>query len=82
MKRHLSTALDAWDRLPDNERTGALRDSTPTGADGAAAAGVAAMSSPARRTAKRRWAQSPVWLGAAAAAWSSCSPAAWSCATR
>ena len=40
-ERHLSTALDAWDRLPDNERTGALRDSTPSGADRAAAAGVA-----------------------------------------
>ena len=66
-ERHLSTALDAWDRLPDTERTGALRDSTPSGADRAAAAGVAAMSSPARRSAKRRWTQSPGWLGAAAA---------------
>jgi hypothetical protein len=66
-ERHLSTALDAWDRLPDTERTGALRDSTPSGADRAAAAGVAAMSSPARRTANRRWTQSPGWLGAAAA---------------
>ena len=28
-ERHLAAALDAWDRLPDNERTGALRDSTP-----------------------------------------------------
>jgi hypothetical protein len=67
-ERHLSAALDAWDRLPDNERTGALRDSTPTGADGAAAAGVAAMSSPSRRSPKRRRLQSPAWLGAAAAA--------------
>jgi hypothetical protein len=66
-ERHLSTALAAWDRLPDNERTGALRDSTPSGANRAAAAGVAAMSSPTRRTAKRRWGQSPIWLGAAAA---------------
>jgi hypothetical protein len=66
-ERHLSSALDAWDRLPDTERTGSLRDSTPSGADRAAAAGVAAMSSPARRSAKRRWTQSPGWLGAAAA---------------
>jgi hypothetical protein len=66
-ERHLAAALDAWDRLPDHERTGVLRDSTPTGADGAAAAGVAAMSSPARRATKRRWAQSPGWLGMAAA---------------
>ncbi|MET0908273.1 MAG: hypothetical protein ABWZ99_02300 [Ilumatobacteraceae bacterium] len=66
-ERHLSSALDAWDRLPDNERTGALRDSTPSGANGAAAAGVAAMSSPVRRSSKRRWAQSPAWLGMAAA---------------
>lgn len=66
-ERHLAAALDAWDRLPDNERTGALRDSTPSGADRAAAAGVAAMSAPTRRSAKRRWTQSPGWLGAAAA---------------
>jgi hypothetical protein len=66
-ERHLSAALDAWDRLPDSERTGALRDATPGDADRAAAAGVAAMSSPARRSAKRRRMQSPVWLGAAAA---------------
>ncbi len=66
-ERHLSTALDAWDRLPEAERTGALRDSTPSGADRAAAAGVAAMSSPARRSTKRRRMQSPGWLGAAAA---------------
>ena len=66
-EEHLATALGAWDRLPDNERTGALRDATPSGADGAAAAGVAAMSAPPRRTQKRRRMQSPVWLGAAAA---------------
>ena len=29
-EEHLATALGAWDRLPDNERTGALRDSTPS----------------------------------------------------
>jgi hypothetical protein len=66
-ERHLAGALDAWDRLPDSERTGALRDSTPAGADGAAAAGVAAMSSHGRRSTKRRWGQSPAWLGMAAA---------------
>ena len=38
-ERHLSGALDAWERLPENERTGALRDSTPNAADAAAAAG-------------------------------------------
>lgn len=68
-ERHLASALDAWDRLPDAERTGALRDVTPTGADGAAAAGVAAMSAPSHTSSRRsrRGFQSNVWLGAAAA---------------
>jgi hypothetical protein len=67
-ERHLATALDAWDRLPDAERTGALRDATPDGVDGAAAAGLASMSAPARsRTGARRRFQSTTWLGAAAA---------------
>jgi hypothetical protein len=69
-ERHLAEALDAWDRLPEAERMGSLRDVTPSGADGAAAAGVAAISAPARsssRRSRRRGFQSSVWLGAAAA---------------
>lgn len=66
-EQHLAAALDAWDRLPEAERIGSLRDVTPTGADGAAAAGVAAMSAPARSGSRRRGAISSVWLGAAAA---------------
>ena len=69
-ERHLANALDAWERLPEQERTGSLRDVTPSGVDGAAAAGAAAVSSPGRgssRRSGRRGMQSSVWLGAAAA---------------
>ena len=66
---HLANALDAWDRLPEPERTGSLRDITPTGVDAAARAGAATVSSPSRssRRSGRRGARSNVWLGAAAA---------------
>jgi len=69
-ERHLAEALDAWERLPEQERTGALRDATPSGVDAAAVAGAAAVSTPARTSsgrAGRRSRHSSVWLGAAAA---------------
>jgi hypothetical protein len=69
-ERHLAAALDAWERLPEQERTGALRDATPSGVDAAAVAGAAAVSTPARtssRRAGRRGRHSSMWLGAAAA---------------
>ena len=68
-ERHLAKAFDAWERLPEQERTGALRDGTPSGVDAAAVAGAAAVSTPARtsRRAGRRGRNSSVWLGAAAA---------------
>ena len=69
-ERHLANAFDAWERLPEQERTGALRDGTPAGVDGAAVAGAAAVSrsrpSSSRRRG-RRGVHSSVWLGAAAA---------------
>lgn len=69
-ERHLAAALDAWDRLPDAERTGALRDATPSGVDPIAAAAAAHVSAPTPRGA-RRSRRSPVrntgWLMAAAA---------------
>jgi len=70
-ERHLAEALDAWERLPEQERTGALRDATPSGVDAAAVAGAAAVSRPARSSSRRtgrRGRSSSVWLGAAAAA--------------
>ncbi len=69
-ERHLAEALDAWERLPEQERTGALRDATPSGVDAAAVAGAAAVSTPARTSSRRtgrRGRSSSVWLGAAAA---------------
>ncbi|MET0662194.1 MAG: hypothetical protein ABWZ42_03590, partial [Ilumatobacteraceae bacterium] len=70
-ERHLAEALDAWERLPEQERIGAMRDATPSGVDAAAVAGAASVSRPARtssRRAGRRGRSSGVWLGAAAAA--------------
>ncbi len=66
-ERHLATALDAWDRIPSAERSGALHDATPDGLDAAAMAGAAALTVSTSSTSKRPWYQSPVWLGAAAA---------------
>ena len=72
-EEHLAAALDAWDRLPESERTGAGRDGTPrrlsrdsTPADGAVAAGVASITTPRRGDRRRSW--STAWMGAAAAA--------------
>ncbi len=45
-ERHLAAALDAWDRLPDVERIGAVRDQTPAGVDAAAAAAASTVSAP------------------------------------
>lgn len=66
-EQHLAAALSAWDRLPDAERTGALRDATPPDADRAAVAGAAALSTPTR-VAERRATRTNRWLIAAAAA--------------
>ena len=55
-ERHLSNALEAWERLPLAERTGAARDATPAGADRvAAAAATAAVTRNAKRASKN-WA--------------------------
>jgi hypothetical protein len=65
----LSTALDAWDRLPPLERTGARRDNTPVGVDAAALAGAAAVSAPTPLSNRRRSRSSSTrWLTGAAAA--------------
>lgn len=45
-ERHLAAALEAWDRLPDVERIGAVRDQTPTDVDPAAAAAASTVSAP------------------------------------
>jgi len=64
---HLTAALDAWDRLPAAERTGARRDRTPLGIDAAAAAGAASVTAPTPLN-KRRRRTSTRWLTGAAAA--------------
>lgn len=64
---HLAAALDAWDRLPAAERTGARRDRTPLGIDAAAAAGAASVTAPTRLNNRRRQ-TSTRWLTGAAAA--------------
>lgn len=71
-EQQLSAALEAWDRLPDAERTGANRDLTPRsmqrGVDAATLAGAAAISSPpASLSTRRRAATNRRLLGAAAA---------------
>ncbi|MEM8621298.1 MAG: hypothetical protein AAGF73_16395 [Actinomycetota bacterium] len=67
-ERHLAGALDAWERLPDAERSGTRRDQTPAGVDGAAAAGAAAVSAPPTSLRQRRGRNNVRWLSAAAAA--------------
>jgi len=64
---HLAAALDAWDRLPAAERTGARRDRTPLGIDAAAAAGAASVTAPTSLNNRRRQ-TSTRWLTGAAAA--------------
>ncbi|MGB0113007.1 MAG: hypothetical protein WBP59_07280 [Ilumatobacteraceae bacterium] len=66
-EQHLAGALAAWDRIPDAERTGATRDSTPRGIEGAAAAAAATVTAPTR-LADRRRTMSTRWLTASAAA--------------
>jgi len=63
----LAAALDAWDRLPEAERTGARRDRTPLGIDAAAAAGAASVTAPTPLNNRRRQ-TSTRWLTGAAAA--------------
>jgi len=63
----LAAALDAWDRLPAAERTGARRDRTPLGIDAAAAAGAASVTAPTPLNNRRRQ-TSTRWLTGAAAA--------------
>jgi hypothetical protein len=64
---HLAAALDAWERLPEAERTGARRDQTPAGIDAAAVAGAASVTAPTPINARRR-PTSTRWLTGAAAA--------------
>jgi hypothetical protein len=63
-EEHLAAALGAWDRLPESERTGARRDTTPTGTDPAVAAAASTITR--ARPRRRTWSASR-W-GAAAAA--------------
>ncbi len=64
---HLAAAFDVWDRLPDAERTGRIRDATPTGSLGADAAGAASVRAPSTLRDRRR--STPTrWLTGAAAA--------------
>lgn len=63
---HLAAALSAWDRIPDAERTGALRDVTPRDVDAAAVAAAKTVIAPSRRTDHGR-PRSTRWLTAAAA---------------
>jgi hypothetical protein len=65
---HLAAALGAWDRLPDAERSGVLRDATPKGIDSATAAAAASITRATSTLGDRRRARSNRWmLGAAAA---------------
>lgn len=65
-ERHLSGALDAWDRLPASEKLG---DATPVGDDAAGAAGGASITAPTslRDRRAKRTSISPRILTAAAA---------------
>jgi hypothetical protein len=65
---HLAAALSAWDRLPDVERSGVLRDATPRGIDSATAAAAASITSATSRRGDRRSVRSNRWMLAAAAA--------------
>jgi len=67
----LANALDAWDRVPTAERTGAIRDATPRtlqrGVDPATAAAAASITAPTSLADRRRTATNRRLLGAAAA---------------
>ncbi len=69
-EEHLAAALDAWDRLPEAERTGAVRDITPAalrrGASPASAAAAATITTPTSLEHRRRTAMNRRMLGAAA----------------
>jgi len=68
-EQHLAEALGAWDRLPDAERSAAVRDATPTGLDPATAAAAATIATPPPTSlAARRRSKAPGWLIGAAAA--------------
>ena len=64
---HLASALDAWSRVPEAERTGVRRDSVPMGVDAAAVAGAASVTATTSRRADRRRTTSTRWLSGAAA---------------
>lgn len=64
---HLASALDAWSRVPESERTGVRRDRAPMGVDAAAVAGAASVTAPTSRRAERRRTTSTRWLTGAAA---------------
>ena len=70
-EEHLAAALDAWDRLPESERTGAVRDITPAalrrGASPASAAAAATITTSTSLEHRRRAAMNRRMLGAAAA---------------
>jgi hypothetical protein len=70
-EEQLAAALDAWDRLPEAERTGAVRDITPTalkrGASPASAAAAATITTPTSMEHRRRARTNRRLLGAAAA---------------
>jgi hypothetical protein len=67
----LANALDAWDRVPTAQRTGAGRDSTPPslqrGIDPATAAAAASITTPTSLADRRRASTNRRLLGAAAA---------------
>ena len=67
----LANALDAWDRVPSAERTGAIRDATPRtlkrGVDPATAAAAASITAPTSLADRRRATANRRLLGAAAA---------------
>jgi hypothetical protein len=67
----LAHALDAWDRIPNAQRTGASRDATPRtlrrGVDPATAAAAASITAPTSLADRRRATTNRRLLGAAAA---------------
>jgi hypothetical protein len=68
-EQHLSSALEAWDRLPAAVRTATARDTTPSGLDPATAAAAATISTPPPTSlAARRRSKATGWVIGAAAA--------------